>query len=138
MARKIRNLFQASYAVEAALLKATKFPPLLRTLERFIHTETQFYGLFEGQTLAAVVEISMQNDSTHIQSLVVHPDYFRQGLGSKLIRHVLSFRSKFYTIETGLDNKPAIQLYEQFGFQKIDDYTAEFGIRKVRLLKDSS
>jgi ribosomal protein S18 acetylase RimI-like enzyme len=36
------------------------------------------------------------------------------------------------TVETGLDNKPAIALYESFGFKEVKQYDTDHGIRKIR------
>ena len=44
IATKMRVVFQESYAVEAALLNATNFPPLQRPLESYIKSNTTFFG----------------------------------------------------------------------------------------------
>ncbi|MBV1922719.1 MAG: GNAT family N-acetyltransferase [Flavobacteriaceae bacterium] len=135
-ANKIRVVFQASYAIEAKLLKATDFPPLKRTLENFIESNTEFYGYFKGQDLAAVVEIKHTTQFTHIQSLVVHPDYFRLGIASKLIEFVFKhFDSELFVVETGVDNGPATKLYLNVGFIEVKQWDTEFGIRKVKFEK---
>ena len=133
VAEKIRSIFQASYAVEAKLLQATNFPPLKRDIHGFLHSETGFYGYYKNQEMVAVIEIKENKDSTHIQSLVVDPKFFRQGIAQNMISYLFdSFDSALYTVETGAANQPAIILYKKNGFVEIERYYAEFDIKKVR------
>lgn len=61
-----------------------------------------------------------------------------EGIGRRLMRFVLeSFEHGIFTVETGVDNIPAIQLYEKMGFREIKQYDTNFGIRKIRLEKGS-
>ncbi len=136
LARKIRSIFQVSYAVEADLLKAIDFPPLNRTLVSFLKSKTEFYGYFQDDELAAVTEIRSQNNNTHIQSLVVDPFYFRQGIGAKLVDFTFTnFSTPSFSVETGSDNLPAIALYIKSGFIETKQWNTDYGIRKIRLEK---
>lgn len=136
VAEKIRDVFQASYAVEARLLGATDFPPLKRQLPGFTESQNDFFGYFSDGTLAGVVEVVPGETSSHIQSLVVHPDFFQQGIGSALLTHVLnSFECSLFTVETGLDNGPATALYRKFGFREVGQYDTDHGVRKVQFEK---
>lgn len=136
IATNIRTVFMVSYAVEAALLNATNFPPLKRPLENYIECDTVFYGYFENKVLAAVIEINQHNYSTHINSLVVAPNFFRKGIASKLIEFVFSFyTSNIFTVETGLKNEPATKLYKKLGFEEVKHYDTSHGITKVRFEK---
>lgn len=131
----IRSVFQASYVIEAKLLNATEFPPLKRKLEEFMESRNVFYGYYKGDDLAGVVEVKSEENNTHIQSLVVHPDFFRQGIGSVLVQNVLeNYSTKTFTVETGLANEPAKDLYYGFHFRRVREYTADFGIRKIAFL----
>lgn len=133
VARQIRAVFQRSYAVEAVLLKATVFPPLERPLESFLEMDTKFFGCFEGEELAGVVEVNHRADYTKINSLVVCPQYFRRGIGRRLVQFVFDeFDAELFLVETGADNAPAIALYEKLGFREIEQWDTEIGIRKVK------
>jgi len=46
-----------------------------------------------------------------------------------------TFKSETFTIETGLENKPATNLYEQLGFQEQKQWDTEFGVRKIKFRK---
>lgn len=135
-ANSIYSVFQVSYAVEAKLLRATNFPPLQRKPEGFINSDNDFFGYFQDQELAAVIEIDHKEDSTHIQSLVVDPKFFRQGIGRKLVEFVFDiYKTNLFTVETGAENGPATQLYRKYGFIEIKQYETDHGIRKVRFEK---
>ena len=75
VSKKIRSVFQVSYAVEAKLLNATDFPPLKRSLENYLKSDNDFFGYVKNQELAGIIEINTKNNFTHIQSLVVNPKF---------------------------------------------------------------
>jgi len=137
VARDIYHVFQASYAVEAELLGAKdNFPPLQRKVEDFLPSKTEFFGFLKDEITAAVVEIRIFPSSVHVQSLVVDPNFFRLGIGQKLIEFVFdTYTTDFFHVETGTDNGPARALYEKMGFTLIKEWKTEIGIRKVRFEK---
>jgi ribosomal protein S18 acetylase RimI-like enzyme len=136
VAQKIHTIFQVSYAVEADLLNAIDFPPLKRMISDFLKSNTNFYGYFQENELAAILEIKNDPGNTHIQSLVVDPYYFRQGIGQKLVAFVFeNYKTSSFSVETGLENQPASLLYQKLGFIKIKDWDTDHGIRKVRFEK---
>ena len=139
ISKKIYRLFQALYIVEAELLNIDNFPPLKRTVDDLLISDTEFYAFWKNNEMAALVEIKNDNAYTDIQSLVVHPKYFRQGLGIQLISFILnSLDSEIFTVETGLENKPAIRLYEKLGFQKIEQWETTSGVRIVKFQKQEN
>jgi len=136
IAEEIRTIFQVSYAVEAKMLKAVDFPPLQRTVSQFLKSDSEFYAYYLTKNIAGVIEIENDEDSTHIQSLVVYPKYFRNGIGRKLVQFILdNYTAKIFTVETGIDNYPAIKLYTSFGFQEQKQWDTNHGVRKVRFEK---
>ncbi|MEN8799342.1 MAG: GNAT family N-acetyltransferase [Flavobacteriaceae bacterium] len=135
-AEKIRSVFRVSYAVEARLIKAVDFPPLKRSLESFLGSTNEFYAYMIDKEIAGAMEIDASASSTHIQSLVVHPDFFRQGIASSLIEYVFNhYNTENFTVETGLENGPATSLYMKFGFKEVRRYKTDHGIRKIRFSK---
>ncbi len=137
IAKEIRNVFQASYAVEAEILKAEDFPPLKRPLEKYIDIDTEFYGYLLNDEIVAVAELRFHLDFIHIQSLVVHPDHFRKGIASQMMNFILdSFADcPRFMVETGVDNKPASDLYKKFGFHEVHQWDTDHGVRKIRFEK---
>lgn len=136
IAEEIRAIFQVSYAVEAKMLKAVDFPPLKRTVVQFSNSNSEFYAYYLIENIAGVIEIENHKNLTHIQSLVVYPKYFRNGIGRKLVQFILdTYKSKIFTVETGIDNHPAIKLYKSVGFQEQKQWDTNHGVRKVRFEK---
>ena len=137
IAQEIRRIFQASYTIEAEMLKAIDFPPLKRTISQFLNSNSEFYAYYLNQNITGVIEIKSNQDLTHIQSLVVYPKYFRKGIGRKLVQFILdTYKSSIFTVETGLDNYPAIKLYRSFDFEEQDQWNTNHGVRKVRFKKN--
>ena len=135
-AHQIWRIFQSSYAIEAKMLKAINFPPLNRTVSQFLISETKFYAFYEGEIICGIIEINHNNTLTHIQSLVVSPKHFRKGIGRKLVQFILdTYMSSIFTVETGLDNYPAIKLYTSLDFEEQNQWNTNHGVRKVRFKK---
>jgi len=135
ISKDIHGVFQASYKIEAKLLqvKFQDFPPLKRTVNSFQESTTNFYGFFKASELAAIIEIDKINNTTDICSLVVHPLYFRQGIAKKLLDFAVKLHnSELVIVETGFANKPAIALYEKFGFVLQEKYMTSIGVEKVK------
>ncbi len=132
IAKQIFEVFQISYAVEAQLLKATDFPPLKRTANAIQQSTTIFYGYKVNGALAAVMELDISDSGIHICSLVVDPNYFRKGIGRKLVSFAKDMgQGKTITVETGLANNPAITLYKRAGFVETRQYLTDVGIWKI-------
>lgn len=133
ISKKIRTIFQQSYKIEAELLNATDFPPLKRDLENYKNSTTDFFGYLKDDKLAGVIEINHNSKYTHIQSLVVNPLNFRQGVASLLMKFTLSnYNSTLFIVETGVKNKPASNLYRRFGFVETNQWDTNHGVRKIK------
>ena len=135
VAEKLFSIWQESYIIEAKFLKVNDFPPLNRKIQDFLDSSTCFYGFVKDDVYNAVIEIWDNDGILHIQSLVVKPSQFRKGLASEMIAFVLSENMECnFTVETGCDNLPAINLYLKFGFVETKQYETDHGIRKICLL----
>ena len=133
IATKMHIVFQESYSIEAKLLNAINFPPLQRPLQSYIESTTTFFGYHIKDKIVGIIEVSSNEKTTHINSLVVSPHFFRQGIGRDLMDYILqNFSSKVFTVETGLENIPASTLYKNFGFKEVRQWDTDHGVRKVR------
>ena len=133
VSKNIRSVFQLSYKIEARLLNATDFPPLKRPLKSFINSETAFFGYIKDKELAGVIEINHNHNFTQINSLVVAPRFFRQGIAKELMEFVFNkFDSNLFVVETGLENEPAIELYKKFNFEDVKQWDTNHGVRKIK------
>ncbi len=137
IADKIYGVFQASYAIEAQLLGVplSNFPPLGRKISDLQESKTLFVGFWKGSDLAGVIEIEEHKATIDICSLIVAPNYFRQGIARELLHFAKkAFNPSRITVETGLLNQPAIRLYEQFGFKAQERWMTSIGIEKIKFL----
>ncbi len=136
IARQIYVVFQLSYAVEAEWLNAIDFPPLKRPIESYLNSTNDFFGYFEKNELAGVIEIERTDNYIDINSLVVKPKFFRRGIAKKLMQFTFrQFDHKLYIVETGVKNAPATELYQKLGFKEIEQWDTDFGVRKIRFEK---
>ncbi len=134
VANQIFTVFQRSYQVEAQLIGTLDFPPLFRSVEDIACSKTQFYGFIENECVAAIIETSVEEKHSDINSLTVDPNYFRKGIASKLIRFVLDeIEFSEAVVETAVVNLPAINLYKKYGFIEIKRWTPSHGIKKIAL-----
>ncbi len=128
----IYDIFQKSYAVEAALLNSDDFPPLKRSISAIQNSTTSFYGYYNKQQLCAVMELEIYSSHIHVRSLTVDPEYFRQGIGYTLLQFVIDeFSPSLITVETGHGNHPAVNFYLNFGFKKDSVFMTDVGIEKI-------
>ena len=134
IAKQIYTVFQNSYKIEAQLIGTVEFPPLLRSAKNIESAQTQFYGFSENKHLAAVIEIVIKDKQLEINSLTVHPSYFRQGIADKLISYVLNnINLTRAVVETAVVNIPAINLYKKHGFVVFKRWTPSHGIEKLAM-----
>ncbi|RZG16837.1 GNAT family N-acetyltransferase [Pseudoalteromonas sp. CO342X] len=137
VAREIFNVFQRSYKIEAELIGVSYFPPLSRTIEDICGATSHFYGYFENQNLAAVIEIVIFEKTLEIDSLTVDPSYFRKGIAGKLLNFALTeFDAAKVIVETATANAPAIKLYNKHGFVEYKRWLPAHGIEKLALAVD--
>jgi len=138
-AAEIHGIFQRSYKKEAELLGLDSIPPLHRTRDQLRTASTSFLGCLVEKKLAAVLEFNVKGAHLAIDSLVVDPSHFRQGLASALLKHLLT-QEKWFTaeVETASGNVPAIALYRRFGFRESKVWRTSHGIEKVKLTARAS
>lgn len=134
VANRIYSIFQKSYKVEAQLIGVLYFPPLLRGVKDIVNSKTDFYGFSDNNSLAAIIEITIESKHLEIHSLTVDPKYFRKGIADKLISYVLDvFDFTEAIVETAVVNKPAINLYKKHGFVEFKRWTPPHGIEKLAM-----
>jgi len=87
-----------------------------------------YYSLFNDKgELVAYAGTWHILEEAHITNIAVDKDHRRKGYGEALLKHILDdcYKEmiKYLTLEVRVSNKPAIGLYEKYGFKS-------FGIRK--------
>jgi ribosomal protein S18 acetylase RimI-like enzyme len=97
-------------------------PPLHETLADLQQSEETFIGYYKDDILVGVLSYAILDTTLDIGRLVVHPDYFRQGIGKALVEFVETVSGiKQVIVSTGALNTPARQLYERLGYQLIEE-----------------
>lgn len=73
--------------------------------------------------VAAYAVVWLLVDEAHIANIAVAPDYRRQGLGRRLLRHALIRAAKdgmrYATLEVRAGNRAARSMYKSFGFEVV-------------------
>lgn len=135
VAEEIHRLMQAAYAAEAAILEVREFVPLKRTPARIRAAASRFVGGRIGGALVAAAEIERARAGpANVAALVVHPQHFRRGLGSELLRRVIAEHGgRGLTVSTGVLNRPALNLYDRFGFEEERRWRTRDGIPMLTL-----
>ena len=134
VASQIHGVLQRAYKVEAELVKAKDFPPLGRSAAQIRLAERSFLGRRIGSKLAAVAEYTLNGSHLGIDSVAVHPRFFRRGLATEILRSLLDrYDWRTADVETAAKNYPAIALYSKFGFSESKRWKTDEGIEKVQL-----
>ncbi|MEL6535193.1 MAG: GNAT family N-acetyltransferase, partial [Bacteroidota bacterium] len=122
--------------VEAEVLGAQDFPPLRRPISGYQNTGTEFFGVRFKEELAGAIELSISAQHGYIDSLVIHPNYFRQGIARRLMEFVFQeFEMPVWYVETGVENGPATALYLGFDFVEVERWDTDFGVEKVKFVR---
>jgi ribosomal protein S18 acetylase RimI-like enzyme len=136
LARRALEIQRLAYRIEADLIGFEGIPPLHESLEELRASKESFLGYFVDEQLAAFVSYEIANSVLDIGRLVVHPDYFRRGIGQTLIRSLDETAGiKRIIVSTGALNFPARKLYENLGFSLIDEISLDEGIKIARYEK---
>ncbi|MDJ0466893.1 GNAT family N-acetyltransferase [Streptomyces sp. H27-C3] len=81
-------------------------------------------------------------DAISIDRVCVDPRWFRPGLASRLLRHLLMELApgRDALVSTGAEDHPAVTLYERFGFSRVGTVEPTPGLRlaQFRLARRSA
>ncbi|MBU5674765.1 GNAT family N-acetyltransferase [Paenibacillus brevis] len=119
---QIWRLQHTAYRMEAAAMGLKNVPPLPETFGSLRSSGDLFFGMIseEEELLGAIaVLLSGSPAQVEITRLMIRQDCLRQGIGSRLVEHVLrSFPDvDAFSVTAGTGNVPAVQLYRKFGFE---------------------
>lgn len=122
--REILDLQYLTYQSEAALFESNDIPPLKQTLDEL--TDEFNNGVIlklvtEENVIIGSVRANLKDRTAYIGKLMVHPDYRRKGLGSKLLTEIENcFPQKRYELFTSTKSADNIRLYQKMGYMIFD------------------
>ncbi|MFF2754633.1 GNAT family N-acetyltransferase [Psychrobacillus sp. NPDC058041] len=127
VAAEILEIQVPAYKIEAELIGFNGIPQLQDSIHDIIISKEIFIGYYEESQLTGFISFMNTDELIDICRLVVHPNFFRKGIASILLKHVLEIKkaSQHIEVSTGAKNTPAIQLYERFGFKRRNDIEIE-------------
>lgn len=122
-AEEILSLQKLAYKSEAELYNDFSIPPLIQTLDE-IKDEFKNHVFLKAveneRIIGSVRALKINNETSYIGRLIVHPDFQNQGIGTKLmekIEDIFKDCGRFELI-TGHMSKKNIRLYEKLGYKK--------------------
>jgi len=89
-------------------------------LRREIDSGVEFYGWFEDDSPIGVMGIQFVGDITLIRHAYVLPEHQRRGIGSSLLKHLISLaKTSEILVGTWASATWAIRFYEKRGFKLV-------------------
>lgn len=128
-AQAVLEVQTPAYLMEAAIIDYDAIPALKDTVATIQGSDEIFYGLYEENTLCAVISFKQDSNVLDIHRLVVHPSHHKKGIAQALLLFVENnFAVEKIVVATGTKNIPAIKLYIKNGFTVINEKTIADGL----------
>ncbi|WP_239618431.1 GNAT family N-acetyltransferase [Cohnella mopanensis] len=139
VAEEVWALQHPAYRIEAALIGVPDLPPLQDTIQSLQACGEIFIGFRneEGELLGAVSYERERLGDLTICRLMVHPDYLRQGIATRMLEYLFSDQRNLcmWSVMAEIRNLPAIALYERLGFVRHETFKPIAGIEMVKLIR---
>lgn len=136
VASQLYAIFQQSYTHEAQLIGAKDCPPLRRSKQDIRSASATFVACRSTDSLMGIIEVQQTPRKVSINGLAVLPEFFRQGVGTRLLFSALGFPGgNTIDVMTAKLNAPALSLYYKFGFKLKKTWISSDGIELVLLEK---
>jgi ribosomal protein S18 acetylase RimI-like enzyme len=92
--------------------------------EFYLNPDGVFVKIIEGKIVGFITTIiSKESNTGRIQTLAIHPNYQRKGIGTELINHALKYFKKeglkLARIDVKESNISAFELYKKLGFKEV-------------------
>lgn len=117
-ADQVYKLQQIAYTIESQKINFNGIPYLHETLSELMKSPENFYAYFQGDRIAGVFSYLYENKIIDGHRMMVHPDFFRQGIANHLLHftETLHPEASSFIIQTGFKNEPAKALYLKNNF----------------------
>jgi GNAT superfamily N-acetyltransferase len=135
----ILSLQKLAYQSEAALYNDYSIPPLTQTIEQ-IKAEFDrqvFLKAVQDETIVGSVRAYADGPSCYVGRLIVHPDWQRKGIGSKLLTAIEGYFLDVNRFElfTGTRSVSNIRLYARFGYKPFKEKAISKSVTLVYMEK---
>lgn len=121
---EILDLQYLAFQSEARLFKNKEDLPLKQTLDELndeLNDGLILKMVSDDDVIIGSVRANTKDGTTHIGKLMVHPDYRRRGLGSKLLTEIENcFPDTRYELFTATKSVNNIRLYQKMGYEIFD------------------
>ncbi|MBC2876571.1 MULTISPECIES: GNAT family N-acetyltransferase [Streptomyces] len=136
-ASEVHHVGRRAYAVEAELIGFAGIPALRESLEEMRAQPLRWLGAVTGEgRVAAFVAWQELGEETavDVHRVCVDPPWFRRGLASRLLRHLLDELAPEHdaVVSTGAGNHPAVALYRRLGFVRVGGFEPVPGVPLAR------
>lgn len=121
--QEILQLQYLSYQSEAALFGSRDIPPLKQTLDEVIaeYNNGIVLKMTDNDVIVGSIRAKERNGTVYIGKLMVHPDYRRNGYGTKFLTEIEKyFPDKRYELFTSTRSTDNIRLYQNLGYKMFD------------------
>ena len=137
--QEILDLQYLAYQSEAKLFNDPDIPPLKQTLPE-VYSEYEkgilLKALNEDGKIVGSVRAFCNHDTAYIGKLIVHPDWQRKGIGTRLLLEIEQLCQKErYELFTSTRSTGNIKLYERLGYVIFKETTVNDELRFVYLEK---
>lgn len=121
---EILSLQHIAFISEAELFGTRDIEPLTATLDDLIqeyHNGVVFKMVYKN-TIIGSIRVRIDATSVYIGKLMIHPDYQRQGLGTRLLLEMERFfPGRRYELFTSTRSVKNIRLYEKLGYRRFKE-----------------
>lgn len=136
----ILELQYLAYQSEAKLFNSSDIPPLKQTLQE-VKSEYEkgiiLKVLDEDNNIIGSARAYCENDIVYIGKLIVHPDWQRKGIGTKLLLEIEHlYPTKRYELFTSTRSTGNIKLYERLGYKAFKEKSINSELKFVYLAKE--
>lgn len=121
----ILALQHLAFISEAELFGTRDIEPLTATLDDLLqeYRKCVVFKMVYKNTIIGSVRVKTDADSVYIGKLMIHPDYQRQGLGTKLLLELEHFfPDRRYELFTSTRSVKNIRLYEKLGYRRFKEH----------------
>ncbi|MDB5225281.1 MAG: GCN5-related N-acetyltransferase [Candidatus Adlerbacteria bacterium] len=95
------------------------------------HPNVHCVGAFDGEKLVGFAQLFVLPKTTftmsHLEDVIVHPEYRNQGIGKRLVEEAISLAKQkgvsVVNLTTREERKDAVALFEYFGFARPGNMT---------------